>query len=190
MPEPEGTGGPAPQRQHNEDRMRRAYAWIERSRQEGTENIERFMFLWIAFNAAYGNEAALREFVEGEEGRESESHRFRAFLGNIVKKDGSGVLERIVWDEFSGPIRILLLNRYVFRPVLVCSSCQGMHPLQVPRQAHQGPLAAGHVQASQVKAPEAHHLLDHPEYRFHGRLAPGIDGARGPRCDRQPKRQR
>ena len=96
--------------------MRRACAWIERSRREGTEDIERFMFLWIAFNSAYGNEAALRDFVEGEEGRESEARRFGAFLENIVEKDGPGVLERIVWEEFSGPIRVLLSNRYVFRP--------------------------------------------------------------------------
>lgn len=101
-----------PQRQHNEDRMRRAHAWIKCSEREGTEDIERFMFLWVAFNAAYGNEEVLRDFVEGE----SETHRFTVFLQNIVKRDGTGVLERIVWEEFSGPIRILLNNHYVFQP--------------------------------------------------------------------------
>ena len=73
MPESERTGKPAPQRQHNEDRMRRARTWLERSRQEGTEDVERFVFLWIAFNAAYGNEAALRDFVERGDERDSES---------------------------------------------------------------------------------------------------------------------
>ena len=105
-----------PQRQHNQDRMRRAYAWHERSRREGTEDIERFMFLWIAFNAAYGDEAALRDLVEREDERGSESHRFKAFLRNVVAKDEAGVLERVVWDEFTGPIRLLLSNRYVFHP--------------------------------------------------------------------------
>ena len=28
----------------------------------------------------------------------------------------AGILERIVWDEFPGPIRVLLSNRYVYRP--------------------------------------------------------------------------
>lgn len=96
--------------------MRRARAWHERSRREGTEDIERFMFLWIAFNAAYGDDAALRDFVERENERGSESHRFKAFLRNIVARDKAGVLERIVWDEFSGPIRVLLSNHYVFHP--------------------------------------------------------------------------
>lgn len=116
MPKPEGMGQPAPQRQHNEDRMRRARAWLLRSEREGTQDIERFVFLWIAFNSAYGNEAALRDFVEGLDGREGERERFRAFLRNIVDKDGSGVLEEIVWEKFSGPIRLLLANHYVFQP--------------------------------------------------------------------------
>ena len=116
MPEPQETAERVPQRQHNEDRVRRADAWLERSRQKGTEDIERFIFLWIAFNAAYGNEAALQDFVEREDLGDSESHRFRTFLRNIVEEDRGGVLESIVWDEFSGPIRVLLSNRYVFRP--------------------------------------------------------------------------
>lgn len=116
MPERDTPGGPAPQRQHNEDRMRRARSWLARSRQAGAEEVERFMFLWIAFNAAYGNEAALRDFVEREDERGGESYRFRTFLRNIVEKDANRILERIVWDEFSGPIRVLLANPYVFRP--------------------------------------------------------------------------
>ena len=116
MTERDTPGGPAPQRQHNEDRMRRARSWLARSRQAGVEEVERFMFLWIAFNAAYGNEAALRDFVEREDERGGESYRFRTFLRNIVEKDANRILERIVWDEFSGPIRVLLANPYVFRP--------------------------------------------------------------------------
>ena len=82
-----------------------------------TADIERFVFLWIAFNAAYGNEAALRDFVERqEEDRESESERFRTFLRNVVREDRAGVLEKILWDEFPGSIRVLLSNCYVFRP--------------------------------------------------------------------------
>ena len=112
------TVAPAPQRQHNEDRLRRARAWLDRSAQAGTEDIERFTFLWIAFNAAYGNEAALREFVEreDEQDRETEYQRFRTFLQNVVKEDRAGVLEKIIWEKFSGPIRVLLSNCYVFRP--------------------------------------------------------------------------
>ena len=51
-----------------------------------------------------------------KEGRGSESHYFMVFLENIVEQDVSGALERIVWEEFSGPIRVLLNNHYVFHP--------------------------------------------------------------------------
>ena len=116
MTGPEGTDEPAPQRQHNEDRMRRARSWLARSRQEGTEEVERFVFLWIAFNAAYGDEAALQDFVEQAEARQSESHRFKRFLLAIVRNDGDRTIYNIVWQQYSGPIRVLLDNRYVFRP--------------------------------------------------------------------------
>ena len=112
----EPTGEPAPQRRHNEDRMRRACTWLERSGRVGTEDMERFVFLWIAFNAAYGDESALRDFVEREEERDSEPGRFGTFLANVVERDRASILERIVWDEFPGPIRVLLSNRYVYRP--------------------------------------------------------------------------
>lgn len=120
MPEPVQTDEPPSQRQHNEDRMRRAYTWLKRSEKTGTEDIERFVFLWIAFNAAYGDESALREFVEGGEARATEHDRFRTFLGRIVHQDEAGILEGIVWNEFPGPIRVLLSNRYVYRPFWLC----------------------------------------------------------------------
>lgn len=46
-----------PRPQHNEDWMRRARSWLERS-DESTSDGERFIFLWIAFNAAYGLNAS------------------------------------------------------------------------------------------------------------------------------------
>ena len=44
-----------PQRQHNEDRLRRAESWLTRSGEVKSE-AEEFVLLWIAFNAAYGAE--------------------------------------------------------------------------------------------------------------------------------------
>lgn len=96
--------------------MRRAHAWLERSRQAGTEEIDRFVFLWIAFNAAYGDEVALQDFVERPEARQSEAHRFNRFLLAVVRNDKDRAIYNIVWQEYSGPIRVLLDNRYVFRP--------------------------------------------------------------------------
>ncbi len=106
----------APRRQHNADRMRRADAWLQRSRAEDTEDIERFIFLWIAFNAAYGDEDAMRDFAEAPVGQPSEAARFNTFLLRIVRNDPDRVLYGILWERYSGPIRKLLNNPYVYRP--------------------------------------------------------------------------
>ena len=53
MPDVPKTAAQIPQRQHNEDRMRRADSWLQRS-EAARDDTERFIFLWIAFNAAYG----------------------------------------------------------------------------------------------------------------------------------------
>ena len=41
-------------RSHNADRLRRADSWLAHSRKV-TSADEKFIFLWIAFNAAYGS---------------------------------------------------------------------------------------------------------------------------------------
>ena len=43
------------QRQQNEDRMRRADSWCNKGLMDIPSD-EKFIFLWIAFNAAYGRE--------------------------------------------------------------------------------------------------------------------------------------
>ncbi len=64
-----------------------------------------FIFLWIAFNAAYATDI-------DEKYRESAQTTFRAFL----ELDGPRKrLEALVWNEFTGSIRVLLDNPYVFQ---------------------------------------------------------------------------
>ena len=97
-----------PQRRHNEDRMRRARSWLARS-EEATTDAERFIFLWIAFNAAYGSDASDSESL-------TQRRQFNDFLRKVLDRDAENDIERIIWGTFSGPVRILLENRYVFAP--------------------------------------------------------------------------
>lgn len=97
------------QRDHNRDRLRRAYSWLRRSETAEIDD-EKFIFLWIAFNAGYGVELA----EAGDDA--TESARFRDFLGEILKRDGEGVIGKLLWETYSGPIHILLKNPYVFGP--------------------------------------------------------------------------
>lgn len=107
------TIGEVPVEQHNRDRMRRAFSWLKKSRATANSH-EKFIFLWIAFNAAYGAENI---GAEGDERYVSEAKRFKQFLREIVRRDEARKLESVIWgDLFSGPIRVLLGNQYVFRP--------------------------------------------------------------------------
>lgn len=112
--------------QHNEDRMRRAQSWFERSKiaeanrkKAGNDkemaaafDCEQFIFLWISFNAAYG-----RELLDVRDGRyRNENKKFNEFLAKILKRDSDQVIKTILWETYSDAVRVLLKNQYVFGP--------------------------------------------------------------------------
>lgn len=87
-------------------RIHRALSWLNRSEQ--CDDIDgRFIFLWIAFNAAYAHEIDDRE-------RMSDKTAFVAFLKKICELDSDRRIGALIWNEFSGSIRVLLENPYVF----------------------------------------------------------------------------
>ena len=88
-------------------RIHRSLSWLQRAAQCSDDADGRFVFLWIAFNAAYAH-----EIPQGQ--RLSEQEAFRAFLQKLHGLDTEKQLAALVWKEFSGPIRVLLDNPYVF----------------------------------------------------------------------------
>ncbi|WP_319749903.1 HEPN domain-containing protein [Pseudomonas aeruginosa] len=88
-------------------RIHRALSWLNRAEQADDAD-GRFIFLWIAFNAAYATDI-------DEQLRLSEQETFKAFLEKLCSLDKSHSIERLVWSEFSGSIRVLLDNPYVFQ---------------------------------------------------------------------------
>ena len=104
--------------------MRRADSWLARSEKAASDrekartceektglDCEQFIFLWIAFNAAYG-----RELIDDDDPKESE--KFSDFLKEILRQDQENAIGTILWKTgtYSGPIRILLNNQYVYGP--------------------------------------------------------------------------
>jgi len=88
-------------------RIHRALSWLDRA-ERCEDDDGRFVFLWIAFNAAYANETG--------EIRITETERFGQFLERLVELDAPGRLASVIWDQYPGPIRVLLENRHVFQP--------------------------------------------------------------------------
>lgn len=91
-------------------RVHRALSWLGRAEQFAiqVDPDAQFVFLWIAFNAAYATEI-------DERYRLSEQQTFRAFLEKLASLDAGRRLEALVWTEFPGSIRLLLDNPYVFQ---------------------------------------------------------------------------
>ncbi len=100
-----------PHSEHNETRMRRAWSWFHLSEKSKSSD-EKFIFLWIAFNAAYGTELPDRSDDDGV----TERDLFADFVNKIVERDHEGAIEKTLWDTFSGPVHVLLKNEFVFGP--------------------------------------------------------------------------
>jgi hypothetical protein len=91
-------------------RVHRSISWIGRAEQAGDDHDASFLFYWIAFNASYADENALQGIAIGERGT------FEGFFTKLVELDASEQIYNAIWQRFSGPIRTLMQNRYVFNP--------------------------------------------------------------------------
>ncbi|WP_136625127.1 hypothetical protein [Aureimonas flava] len=90
--------------------VHRAISWIGRAETCGTDDDARFIFLWIAFNAAYADEGEFQTIQPGERAA------FADFFGRLIALDDQRRIYGAIWQRFSGPVRLLMENRYVFNP--------------------------------------------------------------------------
>ncbi len=90
-------------------RTHRSLSWLQRAEMESDDQDARFIFLWVAFNAAYANEIHDRRTFP-------ERRLLLGFLGRLIKADADKILYEIVWREFPNSIRLLIDNKYVFAP--------------------------------------------------------------------------
>ena len=90
-------------------RIHRALSWLKRAEMCADDLDGRFIFLWVAFNAAYAQEIKMQY-------RTCEQKRFNSFVQKIFDLDNKESLHKLIWKEFPQSIRILLNNKYVFQP--------------------------------------------------------------------------
>lgn len=88
-------------------RIHRALSWLNRAEQADDPD-GRFIFLWIAFNAAYATEI-------DEQYRLTEQLAFTSFLKKLCELDSRRRIENTVWQEYPSAIRNLLNNPFVFK---------------------------------------------------------------------------
>ncbi len=84
-------------------RMRRATSWLQRASNEQDDPDAAFIFCWIAFNAAYGDERVEREH-----------ELFNSYFSRILALEHGRTIHRAVWQRFPNPIKAFVANQYVY----------------------------------------------------------------------------
>lgn len=87
-------------------KLHRALSWLNEAERQKENTDLCFIFLWISFNAVYADE--LNSL--GDRSGASE------FLRKVCKLDKTRELYSLVWNNFSGNIRIFLNNKFTFQP--------------------------------------------------------------------------
>ena len=90
-------------------RVHRSLSWLQRAEAETDDDDAQFIFLWVAFNAAYAQEIHDRHNF-------SEQKLFLSFLQKLIDLDKDKMLYELVWKTFSSSIRSLINNQYIFEP--------------------------------------------------------------------------
>lgn len=92
-------------------RIWRGLSWLERAEQ-ATDADEKFIALWIAFNAIYGRADG---YGTDPNGRPGDRATWQSFLAEIVRRDGNDLLGDLVRRNQTSVLR-MIQNKYLFRP--------------------------------------------------------------------------
>ena len=90
-------------------RVHRSLSWLQRAEMEDGDDDARFLFQWIAFNAAYA--AELRDPAGNDE-----RSVFDEFFRKLTGLDRDHRIYNAIWERYPQAIRVLLDNRYVYAP--------------------------------------------------------------------------
>jgi hypothetical protein len=89
-------------------RIHRSISWLQCAEQQEKDPDLMFITQWIAFNACYAMDM-------NSQSTKTEREKFKGFIGNLVRLDHEKRIFNILWQKFSGPVKILIENEYVFR---------------------------------------------------------------------------
>ena len=87
-------------------RIHRSLSWLTQAEQT-TKLDFKFTSLWISFNAAYARE--IDDIQVGDKAS------FNEFIMRICALDENHQIYDLIWQKFSGSIRLLLDNQYIFQ---------------------------------------------------------------------------
>jgi len=90
-------------------RLHRALSWMRSADEHENEPDIQFISLWIALNTLYGVD-------EERHASLAEREIFQRFIYKLNQHDTDGAIYNCLWKKFSGPVKALISNQYVFAP--------------------------------------------------------------------------
>lgn len=95
-------------------RLHRAISWLASAQNLQEDRDMAFVSLWIGLSACY--------YTHNEEPQDSKSEffsekkRFKTFAKKLHEHDAQQKLYELIWEQFSGPVKALIKNPYVYAP--------------------------------------------------------------------------
>ena len=89
-------------------RLHRSISWLQCAEDNVKDPDLHFVGQWIAFNSLY-----VMDYNERDQ--KTEREKFRIFIGNLVKHDLERRIFNVLWQKFSGPVMMLIENKYVYK---------------------------------------------------------------------------
>lgn len=89
-------------------RIHRSLSWLRMAGEENANLDMKFIGLWIGFNSAYAREL--------NEDNPRDKATFHEYLLRICSFDDNHQIYDLIWQKFSGAIRLLLDNPFIFQP--------------------------------------------------------------------------
>lgn len=88
-------------------RLHRAISWLKCAAEQTDDMDLQLISLWIAFNACYAVDQGGSESL-------AERFAFQRFIEKLVKHDKDQQIYACLWQTYSGPVKALIKNPYVY----------------------------------------------------------------------------
>jgi hypothetical protein len=90
-------------------RLHRAISWLKCAEENASNYDLQFLTLWISYNACYAIDEKTEENF-------TERKQFNEFISKLVSHDHDNHFYNLLWQKFSGPVRMIIENQFIYKP--------------------------------------------------------------------------
>ena len=90
-------------------RLHRAISWLKCAEENTANNDMQFISLWVSYNACYAID-------DKSELDLTERKQFNDFISKLVLHDHENRFFTLLWNKFSGPVRLIIENQFIYKP--------------------------------------------------------------------------